>query len=378
MSLHLYAQFKLFLLKGIPAIVISFMLILAACNTNTTQQIPVEEEIKDEVSPSIPLNPLKADGLKEGFIYESASFPECHASTLVELSGGKLMAAWFGGTHEKNPDVTIWAAVYEDDNWGPMRELADGIQNDSLRYPCWNPVLFQHRNGTLYLFYKVGPNPRDWWGEMKYSLDDGETWSYAERIPKGNIGPVRAKPIELDNGDLLCPSSLEYIGGNWKVHMETYRPSTNFWGKIQVDPNTRFDAIQPTILRHSEKDLQILCRSRQNRIVEATSSDNGRTWSAFSASQLPNPSAGIDGLTLSYGQQVLVYNPTEDGPNDRAKLNLAYSVDGKNWNDILKLEDQLTGEFSYPAIIQTSDGLLHITYTWKRQRIKHMIVKVER
>ncbi len=314
---------------------------------------------------------------QEGFIYENAPFPECHASSIVELANGKMMATWFGGTREKNPDVTIWLATFENGKWGKIQEIADGIQNDTLRYPCWNPVLFKNKKGKLFLFYKVGPTPRDWWGMMKYSVDDGQTWSYDEKLPKNRLGPIRAKPIELDNGDLLCPSSVEFKGGYWRTHMEIYTPKRNFWKKIDIDPNTDFDVIQPTVLRHSENKLQILCRSRQNKIVESWSSDNGRSWSKLTATNLPNPSAGIDGISLPNGQHLLVYNPTEDGKNDRAKLNIAISKDGKNWTDIYELENQTTGEFSYPAMVQTADGLIHVTYTWKRQKVKHVVLSLE-
>jgi alpha-L-fucosidase len=212
---------------------------------------------------------------------------------------------------------------------------------------------------------------------MKYSYDDGKTWSYAERIPKGNLGPIRAKPIELENGDLLCPSSWEYSHGNWKAHMEVYQPKTNFWKKIAIDPNTEFDVIQPTILQYGDSKMQILCRSQQNKIVEAWSEDNGKTWGKLKATNLPNPSAGVDAVTLPDGNQLLIYNPTEKSRNSRAKLNLAISKDGVNWEDIYKLENEAKGEFSYPAMIVDKNGQIQITYTWNREKIKHVVLKLK-
>lgn len=358
---------KSLILVGILAFI--FILIGTACNS-----------AKETIPPSPPIKAVNnfngVEILQEGFIYENAPFPECHASSIVELENGKIMATWFGGTREKHPDVTIWLSIFENGKWGAIQEIADGIENDTLRYPCWNPVLFKNKAGKLFLFYKVGPNPRDWWGMMKTSIDDGKTWSYAEKLPKNRLGPIRAKPIELANGDLLCPSSVEFKGGYWRTHMEIYQPKLNFWKKIDIDPNTDFDVIQPTILRHSDTQLQILCRSRQNKIIEAWSNDNGQTWGKLGPTNLPNPSAGIDAITLPTEQHLLVYNPTEDGKNDRSKLNLAISQDGKNWTDIYELENQLTGEFSYPAMIQTKDGLIHITYTWKRQKVRHVVLRL--
>ena len=108
------------------------------------------------------------------FIYslENKPTPECHASTIEETSKG-LIAAWFGGTHERNKDVGIWVAHKEGDQWSTPVEVVNGVQSDTLRYPCWNPVLFQPKSGPLLLFYKVGPSPREWWGMLVTSDDEG-------------------------------------------------------------------------------------------------------------------------------------------------------------------------------------------------------------
>lgn len=115
--------------------------------------------------------------LKGELIYplDKKPTPECHASTIVEVEDG-LIAAWFGGTGEKHDDVGIWVSMNIDRSWSKPVEVADGYQNDKLRYPCWNPVLFQAKNGPLMLFYKVGPNPRDWWGMLTTS----EIYSYKQ------------------------------------------------------------------------------------------------------------------------------------------------------------------------------------------------------
>lgn len=339
--------------------------VLASCNNKAQQKEEPKSDLADKV-----------EILSSGFIYEEAPFPECHASSIVDLEDGRLMATWFGGTREKNPDVCIWTSTFENGQWTSIKQVADGIQDESLRYPCWNPVLFKHSTGTLYLFFKVGPNPREWWGEQIMSEDNGKTWSNPVKLPDGQLGPIRAKPIELANGNLLCPSSEEFTDGPWKVHMELFDVQANTWEKIPVDHKSTFNAIQPTLLRHGDTNLQILCRSQENKVVESWSQDNGKTWGELKATSLPNPSAGIDGVTLEDGRHLLVYNPTEDGKNDRAKLNLAISNDGVAWNDILKLEDQPTGEFSYPAIIKLPNGDLSITYTWNREKIKHLNIQL--
>src|SRR5262245_56120734 len=118
--------------------------------------------------------------LKSEFIFETAPFRECHASTIVETKGG-LVSAWFGGTKERNPDVGIWLSRHEDGHWSAPVEVANGVQPPTNRFPCWNPVLFQSINGPLLLFYKVGPSPSRWWGMLMTSGDNGKTWSKARR-----------------------------------------------------------------------------------------------------------------------------------------------------------------------------------------------------
>src|SRR5262249_24773101 len=134
------------------------------------------------------------------FIFEKAPFPQCHASTIVETRAG-LVAAWFGGTREKNPDVGIWVSRHEGGKWTEPGEVADGRQADGKQRPCWNPVLFRPKDGPLMLFYKVGPSPSRWGGMLRPSDDNGKTWSDARRLPDGILGPIKNKPVQLPSGD---------------------------------------------------------------------------------------------------------------------------------------------------------------------------------
>ncbi len=304
------------------------------------------------------------------FVYDEAPFPECHASTLAETPYG-LVAAWFGGTHEKHPDVGIWVARRTSSGWTSPTEVANGVQHDELRYPCWNPVLYQQPNGPLLLFYKVGPDPTSWWGMQMKSGDAGQTWSRPARLPEDIIGPIKNKPVLLANGQLLCGASTEDEG--WRVHMEWTADAGQTWSRSgTLNDGISVQAIQPTILRHRNDRLQILCRAKgTGRIVSSMSADAGRTWTNLDPISLPNPNSGIDGVTLEDGRQLLVYNHTTRG---RSPLNVAVSEDGRSWFAAEVLEDSPGNEFSYPAVIQTKDGLVHITYTWKRQRVKHVVL----
>jgi predicted neuraminidase len=316
-------------------------------------------------------DPAGASGnavLSTEFIFEQAPFPSCHASTIAETKNG-LAAAWFAGTRERSPDVGIWIARRDKNAWSKPVEVANGVQPSGERFPCWNPVLFQAARGPLLLFYKVGPSPSEWWGMMMTSTDGGASWSKPRRLPDGILGPIKNKPVQLKDGSLLSGSSTEHEG--WRVHMEYTKDLGASWRKSEpLNDRVLFGAIQPTVLVYRSGAIQILCRSRQKRITECWSSDGGQTWSAMKLTSLPNPSAGLDAVMLKDGRALLVYNHTETA---RSPLNIAVSSDGELWKAALAIESQ-PGEYSYPAVIQSSDGLVHITYTWKRERIKHVVI----
>lgn len=319
---------------------------------------------------------LKKAGLvRSEFIFETASFPSCHASTIVQANN-TLVAAWFGGTEERDPDVGIWVSRNEGAGWSTPEEVANGIQHASKRYPTWNPVLYQPTNGPLLLFFKAGPSPSAWWGMLTTSEDEGRTWSFPQRLPEDIIGPVKNKPIQLTSGALLCPSSSEHDG--WQIHFELTEDLGKTWERFgPVSATTIIDAIQPSILTYADGRMQVLCRSRQGVLVQSWSDDGGRSWSPLTFTGLPNPNSGTDALTLTDGRQLVVYNhvskPEKSWGGPRTPLNVAVSADGINWNAAIVLEDA-PGEYSYPAVIQARDGLVHVTYTWQRRRIKHVVL----
>lgn len=316
--------------------------------------------------------------VKSEFIFETAPFPSCHASTIVETKSG-LVAAWFGGTRERNPDVCIYVSRQENGRWTAPAAVADGVGFATKRLPTWNPVLFQPKNSPLLLFYKVGPSPAEWWGMMKTSADDGKTWSAATRLPEGILGPIKNKPVQLANGDILAGSSTEGHGG-WRVHFERSSDDGKTWTVTpSVNDGQDIGAIQPSILLHSHDRLQAIGRTKDGKIFQVWSDDNGLTWGKMSLLDLPNPNSGTDAVTLRDGRQLLVYNHnirTGSHNKGRSPLNVAISPDGTNWFATLVLEDDpdAPNGFAYPAVIQTRDGLVHITYTWERKRIKHVVI----
>ncbi len=316
------------------------------------------------------------------FIYETAPFPSCHASTIVETGGG-LVTAWFGGTDEKDPDVGIWVSRRGNGKWTPPVEVANGIQylkpdGSAHRHPTWNPVLFQPREGPLLLFYKCGPAPDKWWGMMTTSTDRGKTWTTPHRLPQGIDGPVKNKPVQLPGGEILCGSSTEHDG--WLVHFERTADLGKTWTRTgPLNTGKSISAIQPSILLTGGDSLMALGRTRQNRIFQVRSTDMGRTWSELTLTNLPNPSSGTDAVTLKDGRHLLIYNHTtlpsgRTSGGTRSPLNLAISKDGTTWQAAVVLENEPGKEFSYPAVIQTADGMVHATWTWHRKRIKHTVI----
>ena len=318
----------------------------------------------------------------------STSFPASHASTVVELHDGSLEAAWFGGTAEGKPDVAIWGAKKTGNVWSAPVELArePGV-------PCWNPVLFHTVDGRLWMYYKFGPSVGVWTAGRKYSDDEGKNWSAAEHLPAGLVGPVRAKPLVLKDGTIVSGSSTESYR-SWAVWIERSKNEGKTWARLgpfipaaetkpagsnaaapadvpgSNDWKFIYGIIQPSVVPLGGKRLRYYARSTSQigRVVAADSLDDGLTWSEPHRLDIPNPNSGIDAVTLKDGRVVMIYNNTTQG---RSPLNLAVSRDGEHFEMFATLESE-PGEYSYPAIIQSTDGDLQMTYTWNRKSIMHV------
>ena len=352
--------------------------------------------------------PQRNGVVQSQFIYEKASFLQCHSATIVETKQGDLLSAFFGGTREGHPDVCIYLSRKNkgSENWTAPEMVADGVLSTGERKACYNPVLFEDEDGTLHLFYKIGKNVADWKGFLKSSRDGGYSWSKAFPIPEGYLGPIKNKPVQLAGGKVIAPSSTE--GNGWNVHFEI---AENGGRKIhKVGPleaekalltqdmipgkfnqkedieggddskATTIQAIQPSILKHPDGKLQILCRTRNGKIATAWSSDQGETWTPLSLTNIPNNNSGTDAVTLQDGRHVLIYNAIATPPGakkgPRTPLNIAVSREGIHWDMVLTLEDSPVSQYSYPAIIQGKDGRIHAVYTWRRQRVKYMELKL--
>ncbi|KVR07248.1 hypothetical protein BGV71_12475 [Burkholderia ubonensis] len=297
-----------------------------------------------------------------------------HASTILGCKGW-MLAAWFGGTREQATDTGIWLSRRMDGQWTKPVEVANGVQSDGTRLPVWNPVLFSPRHGPVMLFYTVGATSRNWWPMRMVSWDQGKTWSVPQRLAAGITGPAKNKPVQLEDGTIISPGSTET--SEWNIRFALSRDGAQTWREI--DPPraaVHIDAIQPTILNHHGGHIEAVGRTREGHLFSVSSSDYGRHWSSMTLLPLLNPNSGIDGVTLSDGRDLLVLNPTplESGEKGRWRLTVFVSSDHKTWNEVLDLENEKGEEFSYPAVIQTPDHLIHITYTYKRREIRHVVL----
>ena len=343
----------------------------------------VAQELSDQADSIRPVDSLRQNAVERaGLIFSDGRFSLAHASTLVETSEG-VVAAWYARTGPDQP-TSIWSARFDGRIWSFPRKVADGRVENGATHSCWNPVLFQPAGGPVLLFYRVGPSPREWIGVVRVSADGGVTWSEEVRLPKGFLGPIRTKPVQLADKAIVMGSSTEHDG--WVSHVERFvfpdqsrRTPVDTWTRRLADPDAwsktgpihrlrDFAAIQPALVVHEKEVLQLLARTKQGIVSESWSSDGGRTWSPMVSSGLPNPNAGIDALRLSDGRYLIVLNPQAAGRN---RLAVWLSNDGLTWQVAMTLEAG-EEEFSYPAVIQTADRSIHIAYSWKQRWIKHV------
>ena len=308
------------------------------------------------------------------FIFEDdREFASCHASTVLPLMNGDVLAAWFGGTEEGAGDVAIWLSRKQDGVWSKPVNLT-GVQD----LPHFNPVLSRNPNGQIILVYKTGWKIREWISMVMVSNDDGHTWSETKELVPGDYtggrGPVKNKWIIASNGDLIAPASVE-TKTEWDAFVDLSSDGGKSWRKSEQVPFVRNEAvgkgiIQPALWESAPGKLHMLLRSTAERIYRSDSADGGNTWSEAYPINLPNNNSGIDLAQMENGDLLLVYNPVDGKWGARTPLVLDVSKDnGETWERIHVLEED-EGEYSYPAIVAIGDEV-HITYTWKRERIAY-------
>jgi predicted neuraminidase len=361
--------------------------------------------------------------VKEEFIFPFQN-EHVHGSSITILPNGDFLAVWFQGSGERTADdVRIMGARLKS---GMKTWTAPFLMADTKGLPDCNPVLFLNRKGKLFLFW-IAVQADKWENSIlrfrtatNYSGDGAPVWDWQDDIlfkPDGSFARevenkfrelpeneagwagyaplydnmikeaskdlvkrstgwmTRIHPVTLESGRILLP--LYSDGFNFSLIAisdddgSTWRPSLPIVGRGPIQPALAV-----------KKDGTIVAYMRDSgdapgRVHISTSSDNGESWTASKKTDIPNE-ASVEICVLNNGKWVFAGNDINDG---RYRFSLYISDDeGLTWKLKIPIENDLTkkGSFSYPCLIQTGDGLLHLTYSYSlgegKKTIKHVVV----
>ena len=316
------------------------------------------------------------------FACEDCLVPSVHGASVVEKLDGDLLATWFGGSREGGKDVVLWNSIYsiKSNTWSiPKSIIGPAETRGSLgRYikTVGNSVLVRGVHDELWLYY-VTVSVGGWAGSalnVMHSVDDGKTWDEPRRLitsPFFNISTLnKSAGIHYSDGSIGLPVYHEFIGKFAELLLLD--------SKGQVLDKTRITqgrhSIQPLVLPLDKQHALALMRDTgagPGHVLLSRSDDAGRHWSADEKLVLPNPDSAVAGLRRPDGSLLLVFNDIEVGRNSLA---LAVSRDeGRSWRTVRHFEQSKSSEeFSYPYLIRSHDGTLHLLYTWNRKRIRHV------
>ncbi|HNR35134.1 MAG TPA: exo-alpha-sialidase [Candidatus Hydrogenedentes bacterium] len=293
--------------------------------------------------------------------------PDHHCSTIAEAFNGDLLCVWFGGSFESGDDQALFIARRT--KGGRMWSAPDRFVTGQPFHPPGNAVVFRvsaNRIGILYdRMDEERPIRSGMWGKgtlmFRYSEDNGATWSN-DRELTDIPGGIRNPPILLRNGDLLVPISGAQPG------FITTRDGGDTWTVRGYIPTGNFRAGQPSVIQRADGSLFAVLRNAPY-ILQSESADNGSTWTEAVPMTLRCPHAGISMCRFDNGHLALVFN---DSSIKRTPLSVALSEDeGRTWRPPVALESN-PGEYSYPCVMQSSDGHIHVTYSFLRKTIKHV------
>lgn len=324
--------------------------------------------------------------MAEGYISPDAGQGMVHVPSICRLSDGRLAAVWYGGTREGAGDTAIYYATSIPENamtWCEPRVIVDRktASRELRRFvkKVGNPVLFTDFEGNLWLIY-VSISVGGWSGSslnIKISYDDGKTWTMSERLvlsPFLNIGElVRNTPVIMSDHSLLVPIYHECLGRFPEILWIRKGKNTGrvCYQKTRMSGGRRY--IQPSVVGYDSRLASAFYRnmSCDGSVGMAVSSDAGITWSEPQDLEMPNPDSGLNAILLSGGRILLAFN---DSNSNRENLSLAVSKDaGRHFMRIAVIENTEAEEFSYPYMIRDRGGRIHLVYTWRRKRIKHVV-----
>lgn len=311
-----------------------------------------------------------------------------HSSTICSLPSGDLLAVWYGGSREGAADVALFTSRLPAGgaSWTPPVRTMDRAtaqqELDRVVKKVGNAVVFPDQSGLLWMVY-VSVSVGGWSGStlnVRTSHDEGHTWGESERLtlnPFFNLSSlVRNKPIFASDGRIGLPVYHEMAAKFPQMLWLT--PGTD--GRVEDyrmrNVSSETGLIQPTLVPLDNDRVLMLLRDRRpgRSVHSAYSGDNGWTWSEAGPTGLPNPDAAVDALRLRDGRILLAYNHAERG---RENLRIAVSADeGRTWRSGATIEEAAKQEYSYPNLVEDQRGRIHLTYTWRRERIRHVAFNV--
>lgn len=348
-------------------------------------QIERKKELSVREICSAPIKSHPSDSTpfyRETFINVEKPGSICHVSSITTAINGKMACVWYSGSREGAADVAIYFSIYNeiDGTWNSPAVIVNRhlCSRELRRYvkKVGNPMLFTDREGNIWLFY-ASIFAGGWSGSSinyKVSKDDGQTWTKSRKMilsPFFNLtNNVKNSGVNLDTGTFLIPTYHEFINKFsqfiWMIDVENYEIYRIGGGR---------DIIQPVLISDEGKTIITFFRNTQKSekkfILLSKSLDTGKTWSDVTNTSLPNPNSGFDIIKLTNSDLLGVVN---NSFKDRYSLSLVLSKDnGKSWKVLKVLENCIGKEYSYPSISKSLSGIYHITYTYERRRIKHIV-----
>ncbi|TAK94256.1 MAG: hypothetical protein EPO07_16940 [Verrucomicrobia bacterium] len=334
------------------------------------------------VSPVTAVATNSAPEFHEQFIDPTFVQPSTHVSSICELPEGRLAAVWYAGTREGARDVAIYFATREPgltNAWSPPRAIVtrETAGHETYRYvkKVGNAVIFAGAGRQLHLIF-VTTGFGGWSCSslnLKTSRDGGKTWTISRRLglsPFLNVSElVKNKPAPLTDGGFAVPVYHEFLGAF--PELLWWRPATGEFSAVKTRAFGGHSAFQPALVTLDETNAVLLCRTTGSvkKLQVSRTADSGKTWSGAQTIDLPNSNSGLDAIRLADGRLLLAFNDTVSG---RDNLRLAVSADsGATWQRAATLAEEAGAEFSYPTLLQSNGGFIHVTYTWKRRGITH-------